>query len=601
MNLFDPIPDIFALFEKFDKLFFEGQLACGKIEWSPRMTVSAGICYFDKSEGPFLIRLSKPLLKDRPRKDIEETMLHEMIHAYLFVTKGFSIRNGVDGHGPMFQEHMRRINIEAGTDITIYHSFYAEVDSYKQHWWRCNGPCRQRLPYLGLLRRSRNRTPGPNDFWWRDHEEKCGGTYEKIKEPEGYEDKKKKTDKHPVSKKSALENYFAPSSTTSRSEKIKKPDTNNATKSPALKMQTLDTYFRKKENEEHVTKARKRNYGGSTLASEGPSKKKCEKIEEPDANFTGEPVTVSFDSTSCFKLMDKNRPRREFLSHLFKVATIIEWEYVTEYMASVTWASWKMHDQWEFYLEINIDNPDPANLDNGPPHPHVGYGFKELIKDDKWRETMVDAQFAYHVTNVEHTGPSSHPNYSKLEWSLAMDPDFDRKLVGLPCIFFSTTLYNTELPKSGPYPRKGKLGHKYWRVKVPMHRFNEYSIFYCRNPKNYLYNGVRQYQVRLVLVRNEEAVELLKNIPDIVKLNTFNNPFLCLDGGRWKTNNYWKVTRPDIKYWVNFVVLGDFQLDECEWDGCKRNNQQGRELDRENQADQLIVQWANHQKWSGNQ
>ena len=30
--------------------------------------------------------ISIPLLKLRPRKDLVETLLHEMIHAYLFVT-----------------------------------------------------------------------------------------------------------------------------------------------------------------------------------------------------------------------------------------------------------------------------------------------------------------------------------------------------------------------------------------------------------------------------------------------------------------------------------------------------------------------------------
>lgn len=37
-----------------------------------------------------------------------------------------------------------------------------------------------------------NRAPGPNDLWWAEHQAKCGGTYTKIKEPEGYGEKKKK-------------------------------------------------------------------------------------------------------------------------------------------------------------------------------------------------------------------------------------------------------------------------------------------------------------------------------------------------------------------------------------------------------------------------
>lgn len=62
------------------------------------------------------VSLSKPLLSLRPRKDLVETLLHEMIHAYLFVTQNNKDR---DGHGPEFQKHMHRINSEAKTNITV--------------------------------------------------------------------------------------------------------------------------------------------------------------------------------------------------------------------------------------------------------------------------------------------------------------------------------------------------------------------------------------------------------------------------------------------------------------------------------------------------
>ena len=37
-----------------------------------------------------------------------------------------------------------------------------------------------------------NRAPSPRDTWWSMHQQKCGGTFTKIKEPEGYGQKKKK-------------------------------------------------------------------------------------------------------------------------------------------------------------------------------------------------------------------------------------------------------------------------------------------------------------------------------------------------------------------------------------------------------------------------
>lgn len=97
----------------------------------------------------------------------------------------------------------------------IYHSFHDEVDVYRQHWWRCNGPCQSRRPFFGYVKRAMNRPPSARDLWWAEHQRTCGGTYTKIKEPENYgktgkSDKKK--DKNPsneISKSSK-----PPSSTT---------------------------------------------------------------------------------------------------------------------------------------------------------------------------------------------------------------------------------------------------------------------------------------------------------------------------------------------------------------------------------------------------
>lgn len=189
----DPTPDVHAMFLQFNSRFFWGKLYSVEVRWSPRMTSCAGVCCYEGRGGLCSIRLSAPLLKLRPRKDLVETLLHEMIHAYLFVTNNDRDR---DGHGPEFHKHMYRINKEAGTKISVYHNFHDEVRLYQQHWWRCNGPCQKWRPYFGMVKRAMNRAPGPTDFWWADHQAKCGGTYIKVREPEGYS--KKKTGLGPV-------------------------------------------------------------------------------------------------------------------------------------------------------------------------------------------------------------------------------------------------------------------------------------------------------------------------------------------------------------------------------------------------------------------
>lgn len=44
-----------------------------------------------------------------------------------------------------------------------------------------------------MVRRAMNRAPSPQDPWWPDHQRTCGGTYVKVKEPENYKMKKRKT------------------------------------------------------------------------------------------------------------------------------------------------------------------------------------------------------------------------------------------------------------------------------------------------------------------------------------------------------------------------------------------------------------------------
>uniref|UniRef100_A0A671VPS3 DNA-dependent metalloprotease SPRTN n=1 Tax=Sparus aurata TaxID=8175 RepID=A0A671VPS3_SPAAU len=188
----DPNPDVRSMFLEFNDTFFWGKLSGVEVKWSPRMTLCAGVCSYEGRGGLCSIRLSEPLLKLRPRRDLVQTLLHEMIHALLFVTQNNRDR---DGHGPEFCKHMNRINQATGTKITVYHSFHDEVDVYRQHWWKCDGPCQNQKPYFGFVKRAMNRAPSALDPWWEAHRRSCGGTYTKVKEPEGYGKKGKKDGK----------------------------------------------------------------------------------------------------------------------------------------------------------------------------------------------------------------------------------------------------------------------------------------------------------------------------------------------------------------------------------------------------------------------
>lgn len=150
----------------------------------------AGICELVKDEhGKYRrirLKLSEALLKYRPRSDTINTLLHEAIHAYFFVTTSWRHSRGDDGtgHGAGFLLLADAINDHGGYEVTVFHTFHDEVESYRTHIWLCDGPCQQQAPFFGLVKRSMNRAPGKSDSWWAKHLEECGGTYSKIAEPE---------------------------------------------------------------------------------------------------------------------------------------------------------------------------------------------------------------------------------------------------------------------------------------------------------------------------------------------------------------------------------------------------------------------------------
>lgn len=150
----------------------------------------AGICELSKdpSTNKFTrirLKLSTPLLQYRPRSDTIDTLLHEAIHAYFFITTSWKHSRGDDGtgHGAGFQLLADAINNHGNYGITIYHTFHDEVDSYRTHVWQCDGPCKTQPPFFGQVKRSMNRAPSKADTWWAAHEAECGGTYTKISEP----------------------------------------------------------------------------------------------------------------------------------------------------------------------------------------------------------------------------------------------------------------------------------------------------------------------------------------------------------------------------------------------------------------------------------
>jgi len=81
-------------YDKFNKEYFNNQLPYDtKIEWSTKMTKSAGLCIPRKK----IIRISWHYARRFP-EDVENTLIHEMIHLKF------------PNHGPQFYAEVDRIN-----------------------------------------------------------------------------------------------------------------------------------------------------------------------------------------------------------------------------------------------------------------------------------------------------------------------------------------------------------------------------------------------------------------------------------------------------------------------------------------------------------
>eukprot|EP00879_Flechtneria_rotunda_P011440 GHRR01011950.1.p1 GENE.GHRR01011950.1~~GHRR01011950.1.p1 ORF type:complete len:634 (+),score=298.82 GHRR01011950.1:873-2774(+) len=174
-----------------------------------RLHRCAGVCHYS-THGGCRIRLSEPLLKFRPVRDLKDVLLHEMIHAYLMLQ---GVRDDEpSGHGTHFKTKMTNINTATFADhqrppggyrITVYHTMHDEVNNYRTHAWECS-KCGS------TIKRSMNRPPQEADCrgyskkaaaeasaagkpgsycedrrcGYHSHLRHCGGKYIKIAEPD---------------------------------------------------------------------------------------------------------------------------------------------------------------------------------------------------------------------------------------------------------------------------------------------------------------------------------------------------------------------------------------------------------------------------------
>ena len=118
---------LLPLFHKFNKSYFDNSLVNDlepivKVRWSDnRLKTTAGFYKRSKAKGYISseIVLSKPILESLPSRDIQSTLCHEMIHAWIDRILKINER-----HGTNFVNKMNKINTQQDSfKITIKHNF----------------------------------------------------------------------------------------------------------------------------------------------------------------------------------------------------------------------------------------------------------------------------------------------------------------------------------------------------------------------------------------------------------------------------------------------------------------------------------------------
>ncbi|WHZ16975.1 MAG: hypothetical protein OJF52_003826 [Nitrospira sp.] len=139
------VEPLLTLWTDLNARYFRGTLPAIRIEWSRRLTSSAGmfVCRVGPREVPpqrtgdatrRCIKLSAVLLHGNGPHQSRETLTtfaHEMIHQWQY-----DILKRRPNHGADFRRMMGRMN-QDGLGITVYHSLGQEVASLAKYAWRC--------------------------------------------------------------------------------------------------------------------------------------------------------------------------------------------------------------------------------------------------------------------------------------------------------------------------------------------------------------------------------------------------------------------------------------------------------------------------------
>ncbi|XP_020585640.1 sprT-like domain-containing protein Spartan isoform X2 [Phalaenopsis equestris] len=167
------LPDIQQLFRHYNALYFDDALGACNVGWSPLLRSNSSTCLYIEAYR-CEIRLSKRLLRHISSADLKNSLLHEMIHAFLWIKQKNKNRSK---HGPNFWALAKEINNSCkddnqkppnGYNISDQHTFNDEAETSAVHHWMCES-------YGHLAKREISRRPSLSECFEKTcHENDCG-------------------------------------------------------------------------------------------------------------------------------------------------------------------------------------------------------------------------------------------------------------------------------------------------------------------------------------------------------------------------------------------------------------------------------------------
>ena len=192
----------------------------------------------------------------------------------------------------------------------------------------------------------------------------------------------------------------------------------------------------------------------------------------------------------------------------------------------------------------------------------------------------------YHVTNVSVDKSPKPPDWNMIKPTVANDTAYNGNLLGLPVAFFTTTLFQRNLPNKSPYPRGAMTGTKHWRVTIPFN-CHKFKLFLMGKHKT-LNSGVTQIHLLCLNEEHSEAENVLTTILTHME-KLVDGPKLKEYFPNGKANEYTQVNR----MFVNVSFINPVSITEdAEWDTVPKNNK--RQGNISNPSFNTLYEWGLH-------